>query len=138
MNSGQVHLKRLRRITLLFSIVAGALFAVRWNALVNQEYFIYRGRLKLRPHEKAELALPFIVAAFYIYTLWGKPLKFVHKYLRAVIVLGFAIGWLYTTIGVMTGHIINRYETGFVVSPKAASNVGKATLAWSLAQSLGS
>ncbi|KAG0030436.1 hypothetical protein BGZ82_007439 [Podila clonocystis] len=90
MNSGQVHLMRLRRIILLFSIIAGALLAARWDALVKQDQ--EASNLTWSPNEKAELALPFVVVAFYIYDLWGKPLKFVHKYLRTVVVLGIAIG----------------------------------------------
>ncbi|KAG0085730.1 hypothetical protein BGZ93_009597 [Podila epicladia] len=117
MNNGQVHLKRLRFLIFPFSIIAGGLFAARWDLIVkdSESYINYHNQVKvddltLEIHEAIELAVPWVVAVIYSYALWGKPLKFIHRSLRAVVVLAIAICWLYATIGDLTDLIPNRHD----------------------------
>lgn len=69
MNNGQVYLKRLRFLILPFSIVAGGLFAARWDIIVKDSklYINYHKQLiiydlALDTHEAIELAVPWVVA----------------------------------------------------------------------------
>ncbi|KAG0321376.1 hypothetical protein BG000_003248 [Podila horticola] len=118
MNHGQVHLKRLRFLVLLFSIITGGLFAARWDIIVEDnkrhnnflgQKYIYELALG-NTHEAIELAVPRVVVVLFTYALWGRPLKFIHKNLGAVVLLAIAVCWLYVTIGDLTDLIPDRHD----------------------------
>ncbi|KAF9329174.1 hypothetical protein BG006_007698 [Podila minutissima] len=98
-------------------IIAGGLFAARWDIIVkdSKPYINCRKQLiiydlTLDTYEAIELVVPWVVAVLYTYALWGKPLKFIHRNLRAVALLVIAICWLYATIGDLADLIPNRHD----------------------------
>ncbi|KAF9303216.1 hypothetical protein BGZ74_004187 [Mortierella antarctica] len=106
MNNGQVYLKRLRFLILPFSIVAGGLFAARWDIIVKDS----KRYINYRKHNRAGGAVG--RCSLYTSALWGKPLKFIHRNLRAVAVLAIAVCWLYATIGDLTDLIYVAFKVG--------------------------
>lgn len=95
---GQKYLRWSRWAVLTLALTTGMLF----SAYYNYEYY---GANLLESteylDEVAREALPFIVSAVYGYALWGHK-RFVLIYLRAFLVVGLAIGWLYLNISVLS------------------------------------
>ncbi|KAF9317674.1 hypothetical protein BG003_000494 [Podila horticola] len=95
MNHGQVHLKRLRFLVLLFSIITGGLFAARWDIIVedNKRHNNFLGQK-------------------YIYELTlGNT--------RSNRAGTIAVSWLYVTIGDLTDLITNRHDCAILYCLKS-------------------
>lgn len=91
---GQKYLCWSRWTVLTLALITGMLF----SAYYNREY--YGANLLTSTDyldEVAREALPFIVTAVYGYALWGHK-RFVPIYLRAFLVVGLAVGWLYLVL----------------------------------------
>lgn len=93
----KVHQQRFRRVIPLLSIISEAPCAARWAIVTEYDRDEFRYMRQWYPdfdreliwytHENIESIVPFVVAVFYHYALWGKLLKYAHEFLRALMVL---------------------------------------------------
>ncbi|KAF9025288.1 hypothetical protein BGZ52_009473 [Haplosporangium bisporale] len=91
----QKYLRWSRWLVVILALTAGMLYSISYY----HDFFL--SPLAKNLYVVAREVLPFIVSAVYGYALWGHK-RLVPIYLRAFLVVGLAIGWLYVNILVLS------------------------------------